>query len=115
MDDLHRELDQMGGSGVLQIPGTYGAAASQPMPLGGKYGGRAATMGGSQPVQSHRESLGLIELDKIPLFKSRVAANPLATLNSRCVISSLHASYFPCCFLCVISSLHAASHSVDSK
>ena len=94
MSQLHRELDQAAASGLGDgglpgfsqlgdggLPGLsqFGSQQSGPsQPLGSQL-----QPGGSQREGSQRESLGFMGPGMLPLFKSRVAANPLATLNAR--------------------------------
>ncbi len=90
MAQLHKELDE-----------GFEVAASQP------------EFGSQQPSQqqqqqgSQRESLVFLDRSMLSLFKSRVAANPLATLNSRCAIRTWSGS------LC--ESDDAASESIHSR
>ena len=83
MSQLHRELDQAAASGLgdgglpgLSQLGTQQSGPSRPL-------GSQQQPGGSQREGGQRESLGFVGPGMLPLFKSRVAANPLATLNAR--------------------------------
>jgi hypothetical protein len=97
MSERHRELDRAAAAAAATADddddvflGGPAAAAflSQPLqpllggPLGDHWGAHAsqphAAAGGSK-----RESLGFIEREMLPMFKSRVASDPLATLNAR--------------------------------
>lgn len=82
MGELHGELDRS-----LATAGGPITFLSQPLPQLQPLLGNGATWGGSQPPaaagSSKRESLGFIDRDMLPLFKSRVASDPLATLNAR--------------------------------